>query len=91
MNQDFYKMRFDGIQTLRGIAAVMVVMEHIRFLACGATIPSLVKYIPSCSSALRSEYTGTIEMSAHPIYCCITVSGMPARLKFVTVACRIAC
>ena len=36
MNQDFYKMRFDGIQTLRGIAAVMVVMEHIRFLACGA-------------------------------------------------------
>lgn len=36
MKEDFYQMRFDGIQTLRGIAAVMVVLEHIRFLACGA-------------------------------------------------------
>lgn len=33
---DFHDLHFDSIQTLRGIAAVLVVMEHIRFLACGA-------------------------------------------------------
>ena len=36
MKEDFYQMRLDGIQTLRGFAAVLVVLEHIRFLACGA-------------------------------------------------------
>lgn len=36
MKNDFYQLRFDGIQALRGIAAVFVVLEHIRFLACGA-------------------------------------------------------
>lgn len=33
---NFHDLHFDGIQTLRGIAAILVVMEHIRFLACGA-------------------------------------------------------
>lgn len=32
----FYDMRFDGIQTLRGIAAVLVVLEHVRFFGRGA-------------------------------------------------------
>lgn len=34
--RDFHALHFDSIQTLRGIAAVLVVAEHIRFLACGA-------------------------------------------------------
>ncbi len=34
--KDFHHQRFNSIQTLRGLAAVMVVLEHIRFLACGA-------------------------------------------------------
>ncbi|MBR5248589.1 MAG: acyltransferase [Lachnospiraceae bacterium] len=34
--KDFHDHRFHSIQTLRGLAALMVVCEHIRFLACGA-------------------------------------------------------
>ena len=33
---NFDRLHFDGIQTLRGLAAILVVMEHIRFFACGA-------------------------------------------------------
>lgn len=33
---DFHRMHFDSIQALRGIAALFVVLEHIRFLNCGA-------------------------------------------------------
>lgn len=32
----FYEKRYDSIQVLRGIAALLVVLEHIRFLNCGA-------------------------------------------------------
>lgn len=32
----FHENRFDSIQILRGIAALFVVLEHIRFLNCGA-------------------------------------------------------
>ena len=35
-NTDFHDIHFDSIQTLRGIAALFVLIEHIRFLACGA-------------------------------------------------------
>ena len=34
--KDFHQIRFDSIQALRGIAALFVVLEHIRFLNCGA-------------------------------------------------------
>ncbi len=34
--KDFHDNRFDSIQALRGIAAVLVVLEHVRFLSCGA-------------------------------------------------------
>ncbi len=34
--ENFHNMRFQSIQTLRGLAAIMVVLEHIRFLVCGA-------------------------------------------------------
>ncbi|MCD7715442.1 MAG: hypothetical protein LUI39_03180 [Lachnospiraceae bacterium] len=30
--EEFYQSRFDGIQTLRGISAVLIVMHHMRFL-----------------------------------------------------------
>lgn len=33
---DFHAIRFDSIQTLRGITALFIVLEHIRFLSCGA-------------------------------------------------------
>jgi len=33
---DFHRQRFNGIQVLRGIAALFIVSEHIRFLNCGA-------------------------------------------------------
>lgn len=33
---DFHRQRFDSIQALRGIAALFVVLEHVRFLSCGA-------------------------------------------------------
>lgn len=33
---DFHDIRFDSIQTLRGITALFIVLEHIRFLSCGA-------------------------------------------------------
>lgn len=32
----FHDNHFDSIQTLRGIAALFVVLEHVRFLSCGA-------------------------------------------------------
>lgn len=32
----FYTEKFDSIQALRGIAALFVIFEHIRFLNCGA-------------------------------------------------------
>lgn len=32
----FHSLHFPSIQALRGIAALLVVMEHIRFLNCGA-------------------------------------------------------
>lgn len=32
----FHDIRFDSIQALRGFASVLVVLEHIRFLNCGA-------------------------------------------------------
>lgn len=33
---DFHQMHFDGIQALRGVTAIFIVLEHIRFLNCGA-------------------------------------------------------
>lgn len=33
---DFHQMRFDSIQALRGITALFIVLEHVRFLNCGA-------------------------------------------------------
>lgn len=33
---DFHKIHFDSIQALRGITALFIVLEHIRFLNCGA-------------------------------------------------------
>lgn len=33
---DFHRQRFDSIQALRGFAALLIVLEHIRFLNCGA-------------------------------------------------------
>lgn len=33
---DFYSRRFDSIQALRGISAVFILLEHVRFLNCGA-------------------------------------------------------
>lgn len=33
---DFHQMHFDSIQVLRGITAVFIILEHIRFLNCGA-------------------------------------------------------
>lgn len=33
---DFHGQRFESIQALRGIAALFVVLEHVRFLSCGA-------------------------------------------------------
>lgn len=33
---DFHNQHFDSIQALRGIAALFIVLEHIRFLSCGA-------------------------------------------------------
>ena len=33
---DFHSMRFDSIQALRGISAIFIVLEHVRFLNCGA-------------------------------------------------------
>lgn len=35
-DQKFHNLHFDSIQALRGLAAVLVVMEHIRFLNFGA-------------------------------------------------------
>lgn len=35
-HSDFHKIHFDSIQTLRGIAALLVLAEHIRFFARGA-------------------------------------------------------
>ncbi len=34
--KEFHDMRFDSIQVLRAIAALLVVAEHIHFLSCGA-------------------------------------------------------
>ena len=34
--QDFHQMHFDSIQALRGITALFIVLEHVRFLNCGA-------------------------------------------------------
>lgn len=36
LSKDFHSNRFGSIQTLRGLAAIFVVLEHIRFLNCGA-------------------------------------------------------
>jgi peptidoglycan/LPS O-acetylase OafA/YrhL len=35
-HMDFHDRHFKNIQALRGIAAVLVVLEHVRFLNCGA-------------------------------------------------------
>ncbi|MBE5928455.1 MAG: acyltransferase [Lachnospiraceae bacterium] len=32
---DFYNRRYDGIQALRGIAAISVLINHIAFIGCG--------------------------------------------------------
>lgn len=36
ITDDFHSMRFDSIQALRGISAIFIVLEHVRFLSCGA-------------------------------------------------------
>lgn len=33
---DFHQIHFDSIQALRGVTALFIVLEHIRFLNCGA-------------------------------------------------------
>lgn len=33
---NFHQLHFDSIQALRGITALFIVLEHIRFLGCGA-------------------------------------------------------
>ena len=32
----FHRQHFDSIQALRGITALFIILEHIRFLNCGA-------------------------------------------------------
>lgn len=34
--KNFHDMRFDSIQVLRGVTSLFIVLEHIRFLNCGA-------------------------------------------------------
>lgn len=34
--EDFHRRRYDSIQALRGITALFIVLEHVRFLNCGA-------------------------------------------------------
>ena len=34
--QTFVNRRFDNIQALRGLSAIFIILEHIRFLNCGA-------------------------------------------------------
>lgn len=36
MTENFHTRRFNSIQALRGITALFVVLEHVRFLNCGA-------------------------------------------------------
>lgn len=36
INMEFHNRRFDSIQALRGITALFIVLEHIRFMNCGA-------------------------------------------------------
>lgn len=33
---DFHQIHFDSIQALRGITALFIILEHVRFLNCGA-------------------------------------------------------
>lgn len=35
-NKEFHDNRFDSIQALRGISALFIILEHVRFLNCGA-------------------------------------------------------
>ncbi len=35
-DRDFHENRYNAIQSLRGIASLFVILEHIRFLNCGA-------------------------------------------------------
>lgn len=34
--KDFHEIHFDSIQVLRGVTSLFIVLEHIRFLSCGA-------------------------------------------------------
>ena len=34
--QKFHSIRFQNIQALRAVLAIFVVLEHVRFAACGA-------------------------------------------------------
>ncbi|MCI8529763.1 MAG: acyltransferase [Lachnospiraceae bacterium] len=36
LDNEFHRQHFDSIQALRGITALFIILEHIRFLNCGA-------------------------------------------------------
>lgn len=36
ITKSFYSNHFDSIQALRGIASIFIILEHVRFLQCGA-------------------------------------------------------
>lgn len=36
VNKEFHELHFDSIQALRGLAALFVVFQHVRFLNFGA-------------------------------------------------------
>lgn len=35
-SDDFFSRHYDSIQALRGISAIFIILEHVRFLNCGA-------------------------------------------------------
>ena len=54
VNKEFHELHFDSIQALRGLAALFVVFQHVRFLnfgAFGVDIFFCISGLPNISSA----------------------------------------
>ena len=87
MTDTFHARHFNSIQALRGITAVLVALEHVRFLSCGAFGVDIFFCISGFMAMFSSHYTAKDFLKKriiriYPFYALMTIGTFFLLLLF---------
>lgn len=87
MNDTFHNRHFDSIQALRGITALFVALEHVRFLNCGAFGVDIFFCISGFMAMFASHHTAKDFLKKriiriYPFYALMTIGTFILLLLF---------